>query len=595
LLTDLAIDYEIINGRIVLPATFQIESDDLGFAISIRNPLPLTFYPSPVMMPQPSMPTFDYDPTINFPTGAQEGDEQPVNQQDTSPIDGAQDPATMVVFNNSTLVCWSETRSQMTREFGNPVATWFAIEPGALPSGHKIQMFAWNRSEDGGTGGYLIAHNDTIASPDTRVYYRRNVGSMEEWSESVLTDMLATMVNVTAKAAVIVYGKFEQFISGAWIINFLAVGIDGGGNNNGISGDQGGISLEPSDSAGNPHTDPVSQSPGVYDEPNDRFFGESGDDGGKACDISWDVPPGVTITEAKSHNVMRRGTGSGGEKRFGISIDGVRVASGNWGVTPNEQIAVLRAAGGPWPDPSRIIFHNSKDNGSGDGYVRIEGVRIEGGGLEDFVGTRFSTDRGEAFESAKSVGLMDLGDGSFTRRKGGAVLAAKSENVKRAPLAGEAFLFNADQGSGVGAGRFATALLKFGSGDDYLIAPDGGAVGLYKVVNDVLTDITPNDGANNGFAVGPGALAMTSIDDDFIWFLGNFGGSVKLAYSTDLGTSWNFNGDPTSNATWVTANPRSSKMIYISDGSNILQSLDGGATLTSHTSPISNLTGVAAL
>ena len=243
----------------------------------------------------------------------------------------------------------------------------------------------------------------------------------------------------------------------------------------------------------------------------------------------------------------------------------------------------------------RIIGHVSMDKDRVHGDARITQFRVVGSSLADFAGTRFSDDRGTIFQGPKNVGLMSLGDGSMTRRKGQRVLAAKDENVKRAPLAGQPFLFNADQGSNaVGAGRIAMALKKFGTDDDYLIALDA-TTGLQKVVNDVLTDITPNDGANDGFADGPGALAMTSVDDDFIYFLSTYGGVFKLAYSTNLGTSWNFNGDPTSNATWVDVNPRSTTTVYIADGSTVLQSLDGGATLTSHTSPISSLKGVAAL
>ena len=584
LCTGLTLGYDVEAGQVFIDPVFQIESDDLGFAGSIRNPLPLTFMDNPIMMPNAAFPTFDYDPSINFPTGVQEGDEQPITQEDTNPVVGAQDPATMPVLNNSTLACWSETRSQMTREFGQPVPAWFEIAPGALPSGHKIQMFDWNRGEDGGTGGYLIAHNDTIANPDSRVYYRRNVGSMEEWSEAILTDMLATMVNVTAKAGVIVYGKFEEFQGGSWTINRLS----GNGNDN----------LFPYTAvAGYP---PLSTAPGVYNETEDRYDSQSEAGQGARLDVAWPIPPGTTLDQITPRILGTRVLGSTqGDRDCGVYYDDgstiVRVGGGHAfgsGTYTDQEITMNKGPGLGLTD-GQIIIHASMDKTAGN--TKFHELIVKGSSLADYAGTRFSDDRGTTFEGPLSVGLMDLGDGSFTRRKGGGVLAAKSENVKRSPLAGLPFLFNADQGSGVGAGRFATALLKFGKDDDYLMAPDGGAVGLYKVVNDVLTDITPHDGANPGFAVGPGALAMTSIDDDFIWFLGNFGGSVKLAYSTDLGTSWNFNADPTSNATWVTVNPRSSKMVYVSDGSTILQSLNGGVTLTPHTSPIPNLTGVSAL
>ncbi|KKM95167.1 hypothetical protein LCGC14_1190930 [marine sediment metagenome] len=585
LLTSFVLALDNITGQLIFDdATFQIESDDLGFAISIRNPLPLTFYDNPVMMPLPAMPAFDYNPSIDLPTGAVEGDEQPITQTDTNPVDGAQDPSTMVALNNSTVVVWSETRAEMTREFGQPAPTWFDITPDALPSGHKIQQFAWNRSEDGGTGGYLIAHNDTIADPDTRVYYRKNVGSMEVWSEAILTNMLATMVNVTGKEAVIVYGKFEQFISGAWTLNQL----DGDGT-------------EFIDSYTGA-TDSASDAAGTYDAANDRYKGAAGDGGGVANNAFFNIAPGATVTNATvTVHAGRTGATSGDRncRIWHIAPDGTNtsLASANFGsgsYTAGSPAGTLGMNTGTVSvGEGIIVFHGSMDKPSV--AVRLVDIHIEGSGLADFAGTRFSDDRGKTFEAARNVGSMTLGDGSFTRRKGQRVLAAKDENVKRAPLAGEAFLFNADQGAaGVGAGQFATALKKFGKDDDYLMALDA-TTGLQKVVNNVLTDITPNDGGNDGFAVSNGALAMTSVDDDFVYFLSSYGGVFKLAYSTDLGSSWNFNADPTSNANWVDVNPRSTTTVYIADGATVLRSLDGGPTLTSHTSPISSLKGVAAL
>ena len=602
LLTSFVLALDNITGQLIFDdATFQIESDDLGFAISIRNPLPLTFYDNPVMMPLPAMPAFDYNPSIDLPTGATEGDEQPITQADTSPVDGAQDPSTMVALNNSTVVVWSETRAEMTREFGQPAPTWFDITPDALPSGHKIQMFAWNRDEDGGTGGYLIAHNDTIADPDTRVYYRKNVGSMEVWSEAILTDMLATMVNVTGKSDVIVYGKFEEFEpGGAFTAYFLVQSVDGGPANNGVDGGTGIPLVGATVTASHPPQGASTNAPGVYNAGADYFEdnGAGADNGGKACDVAWSPPPGITINQIKGWFSAVRGTGSGGEKHYTMSIDGTNYDTKTWGVaTGIRQTVTLRSGAGlGLTDVSEIRWHNSKDNGSGNGYVRLEGAVVVGDGTASgFAGTRFSEDSGESFAGAQSVGDMQLGDGSFTRRKGQRVLAAKDENVKRAPLAGQGYLFNADQGAAaVGAGRYAVALKKFGKDDDYLVALDA-TTGLQKVVNNVLTDITPNDGADDGFAVSNGSIAMTSVDDDFVYFLSTYGGVFKLAYSTDLGSNWSFNADPTTNANWVDVNPRSTTTIYIADGSTVLQSLDGGATLTSHTSPISNLTGVAAL
>jgi hypothetical protein len=229
------------------------------------------------------------------------------------------------------------------------------------------------------------------------------------------------------------------------------------------------------------------------------------------------------------------------------------------------------------------------DRPVGTSYARIEGVQINGTITADHAATRVSYTLGN-YEPAVDVGLMDLGAGSFDIRYEQTALAASNEQVKVGIV--NFSYSNADQGNT--PSQYAKAIWKFGrTTDDYLLAPDGGSVGLYKIVSNVRTDITPNDGLNNGFVVGPGGLAMVNVDEDIIYFLGSFGGSIKLAYSTDLGATWNFNTVPTATATWLSVNPRSTGMLAITDDSSILYSSDGGVNFVTKPGPISGLQGIA--
>ena len=233
------------------------------------------------------------------------------------------------------------------------------------------------------------------------------------------------------------------------------------------------------------------------------------------------------------------------------------------------------------------------DKEDGSSGARINRVYVFGSSVVDHAGTRLSTDKGATFEPAQGIGLMDQDGGSFDVRYNQEVLAAKNELVRAAPLAGLPFLTSADQGDT--AGQYAKAIWKFGrTSQDYLLAPDAGGVGLYKIVSDVRTDISPNDG-NVGYVLNAGCLAMHSKDNDNMYALMNFGGSIKLAYSDDVGASWDYNTDPTANATWVDANPRNVLQVYVSDDASIWYSQDSGATLTEKAGPVSSLLGVAVL
>ena len=231
-------------------------------------------------------------------------------------------------------------------------------------------------------------------------------------------------------------------------------------------------------------------------------------------------------------------------------------------------------------------------------FLRIIRIQIKGTSTADFAATRTSDDFDTAegtFDPAIAVGEMALGDGSFEIRYGLSALGAYDEQVARAAVVGVSAYADETNG-GLAVGRFAKSLRMFGRGDiNYLIAPDGGAVGLYKAVEGSgQTDITPNDG-DPGIVVSQGGLCMPNVDEDVIFMLASFAGSFKLARSIDQGDNWNFNTDPGASAAWVDCNPRNDFQVYIANGSDVLYSQDGGVTTVSKTVPFTGVKGIAVL
>jgi hypothetical protein len=592
LFTDMSLNINVADGRLLVTPTFQEETSDLGYGVIITEPPDPVRYNQPVIPLPSSVLNLNETPGLKLPTGFSLGvDEQPLKESDMAHAE-AKDPTITAQVEASTSgqwgLTWTETQVFVIENLGLGTPKYTDITPLPLPGGHVIKEVVWDRFAPSLVGAYAIANNGNLSDPDTRVYHNLSATNLAGWTEATLTDMLATVVRPTGRDAVITYGKFEEFVSGASVISLLGDSIFGGPSGNG----QGALFRYTFTT--DPHVG-ATLNPGVYDSGNDWFYDGNveASNGGKACDIAWPIPPGVTITRVVANLRIKRSAGPG-EKDVHLLIDDVSKASSSFSGGTADQFRQLDTGVIAISDATLIQIHNSKDGGLGD-YVRITGVRIELSGVADHAGTRYSTDGALNFLPAVNVGLMDLDSGSMDVRFGQRTLAAKNEQVKRAPLAGQGFFFNADQGDT--AGQYAKALRKFGRGnnDDYLLAPDGGSVGLYKIISNVRTDITPNDGANDGFVIGPGSLAMSNVDNDWIWMLGDFGGSKKLAYSDDIGATWNFNSDPSANATWIDVNPRSTTQVYITDGGNILYGEDGGVNFTTLIGPAANLKGIAIL
>lgn len=595
LMPDLSLGWDNVTGQVVVNPTWQIESEDLGFAISIRNPAPVTPYVSPVQMPLSAFPTFTPNPSINSPTGAQDGDEQPVDKDDVKDVEAAQDPSTMFILDGNIVVIWNGTNVSYTKAFANLTGTtWIDSTPAGGVSG-TLQQFVWDRFATSQKAGYCVSNNGTIASPDTRVYRNDDMGTNALWLETILDNILGSQVRTLNKTKVAVYGKFKTFAPAG---GFPLQGLVYHSGTNDMSGD-GVPDLLPSDHAS--LSQPATEFPGVYNSSTQKFDGGTDPvDGGVGTTIEWEIPPGVEVTNlSMRYDYNRPTTTIEGHRRTSLEGDTLQFGSAfptfgefaNVGLGASSNVPIAPGT------QEKLYFHAAVDRKASDGaYSRITGVEISGSVETDWVGLRVSEDNGDTFENTKSAGRMTLNGGSMGRDNLKSPLVAYDENVVYWPTVDLSVKFQAPQDDTTS--QFAKALWRFGQSDvDYLLAPDGGSVGLYKIINDVRTDITPNDGANDGFAIGIGSLAMSPSDTNKAWFLADFSGTRKVAYTINLQgtTTWNFATGFSSSANWISVNPRNADIVYVADSSTIWQSLDGGATFTAYNSPIGTLTGVEPL
>jgi hypothetical protein len=607
LLMDMAIDFLINEKTTPISTVFRRETSALGFSSIIVNPPQPANYPVPVLPHMPSVKGFSENLGNMLPTGAQSGvDDQPITKSDTDKTVAAQDPlvpgqdgvkqsATHVL---SAVIVWSNTKAYLVDGVGkkNPPDI---IEQGLnIPAGHTIKHAALDVATSATMGAYIISNNGNISSPETRVYRNRDVIGGGAWETTDLTDMLGTFINVSSANSAILLGKFAQYTVGGGVVSLLGESVGGGPSGNG----QG--ALYPYTFTTDPHPLPVSIKPGVYDSVNDWFSsdGTEASDGGKSCDIAWPVPPGLTITRVRSIMRVQRISGDG-EKTLAQNIDDVSYDAGTvggatFGSGTSPQVRIADSGAISVSDPGLIQFHVSKDGSIAQGYARITGIRIEYTSVANAVGTRYTSDFGGTFEPAKSIGQVASGEGAITRRLGQAVLAAKDGQVKKALLAGWPYTSNADQGAT--PGQYAMALQKFHVAEDYMLAPDGGSVGLYKIVSDSRSDITPNDGANDGFAINQSSIGFIYVDDQPFFFLSTYGGTTKLADTYDQGDNWSFNTNVTNNASWLAVNrqsPATDIQVFVADDTSLLYFIytaTATSTLETITMP-ETIQGVAAL
>lgn len=195
-----------------------------------------------------------------------------------------------------------------------------------------------------------------------------------------------------------------------------------------------------------------------------------------------------------------------------------------------------------------------------------------------------STDSGATFGGSIALPISFGANAAFDpERIGVPTLGGTSGQVKMATTAGGAY---SAYGSAMPAGAQPLAVFipryRFGASTsniktttpEYLVASPsvGAAEALWKVTASgvTFTGITPTDGANKGLATGANCLAMMWYSGSIIVAVLSFGGTIKLARSTDAGSTWFLSSALAAQASWLTIRKSDlyNKQVFAANGAN---------------------------
>ena len=290
--------------------------------------------------------------------------------------------------------------------------------------------------------------------------------------------------------------------------------------------------------------------------------------------LLWDGP--VDITTSDYDSLIGTGNLWGTDQEIEIETGGVYATN----------IGIVGLCG----------YHGTPATDLSDGITEIYSADFRSGDME----TRYSTNFTATFASAEEIGEISAGESGVAIKTASAstiIYAAINDSIETA-LNGGAY---APEDDGDTTGTYALCIAGFqGTNDPYLFGTAAALGGetLFIVNAETRTAITPNDGANDGVVVGPNALAMAARNDQRIFGLFDFGGTVKLAYSADQGVIWQFNTQVTANAHYIRAKLVNGQYnVYICDSSSLWWGMwdgSGDTTLTLHEkgSPSTDLRGI---
>lgn len=221
--------------------------------------------------------------------------------------------------------------------------------------------------------------------------------------------------------------------------------------------------------------------------------------------------------------------------------------------------------------PSKAVLSQIVITGTGTNPF----TGISGSGLS----TRYSTDSGASFAAVVAVGDDPSGDGGMSANLAGSQVIAAQDGKARVASAGGAFSDGATT-----TGSYPISLWGYGA-SGYLMASAAGVGG--ETLWNGGSAITPNDGSNDGIALGNDAVC-TPIEGSLanIFMAGQFGGSKKLARSVNAGAAWAFTTLGSSTNGYVRA--KNANQVYLANGSSIAYSENGGANFTNKPSPVAS-------
>jgi hypothetical protein len=518
--------------------TFAIETIGGNYQVVAQiapNEQPFYFDPYPVDDAYPFFPDEEpYYPEENPPA-----DETPnVDKNDTQPINNpSQPPAQSAVLGGDVVAVWNSANVWLTKDYtksANP--NWTTV----FSTGDSLTDFKF---AVGGNGAYALTNNGTNS-----LFWRTSnvLAGNPNWIATALTGVYRLIRTTDTAGEVYIYG-------GNFYLEDMQVipsNVDGNGTNTSISVTLGdnidifAVGLWDTNTIDPPRYTADGTGVAITGSPTPRLNGGIG-----------------------ASLVGRIGT-SGLWTQLGVSVSFVAGVSGTLYLGMNDR---------------------TTQYGDNVGSQAVT-ITVTNGNIS----TSYSTDGGATFASAVSAGATPSGDGGIdTQRIGNLVFAGIDAKIRQATDGGT----YSDTTNGATTGTFAKLIRTYGQLGTKLIFGTASAISgdtLWKI-DGGLTAITPNDGSTDGLVVSDNCLDMWITSDSVIVGVFNFGGTYKLARSSDGGNSWSFvttNIDSGSRYLRVRQSDTQRKQVYILNTDDTLYSSDGGATTQVKTAPSSSLTGI---
>lgn len=424
--------------------------------------------------------------------------------------------------------------------------------------------------------GAWVLTND--GAGNSKLWYTANVfESIPTWTESTTTldDIDYTTIRTTSTPGRVYIFGIDDRVPPATVTLLNGSG-NAGLSPSGLSAPHGGSS----------------NAPGIYSSGNDWYYGPEGDLGGLCANVEYNLPARAVLDKVVYVAKGQRVGAVSGERACQVSLDGISIGGTNsFGAGGAAQILTIPKGPGLALTGSTMLFHVSIDTKS-TSYARLTSIVLtltDSGNAQ--TACRLSDDYGDTLGNLLAMGTTFSGGDDDPGYDSGAAddfaycaadAIIRESDDQAAP---------ADKTDSDSAATFTKAIWAYGKNAqaDIVFATDAafGGITMAKIVNDVASDITPDDGVDDGLIISRNALCMSRVSDVHIWCICTYNVTVKFAYTIDGGTGWTVSALVlTTGAIYIRVKNTDTKQVYIMDSNVIKYSEDGGANfLTDRTAP----------
>lgn len=525
LLTSLSAQFDPSTGFPRLTAVFRAETEGSGYQTIVQIPPEATDYPNPVMPitnPYPNLPTA---PDIFYPDpdDIPPEDMPPFDPNEIADVTRPNDPGTNHEQQNSTGLAgmaWSDSTVYSVTQLG-ALAQFADVTPSNL-DGLTVRDGKLSRFDN---KGYVLASDGTT---ETKFFRTNAFGAVDYAQTELFGDYQIMRTTGIAGRLYIGYGTscgatfiFDSLASLPSDVTLFETRVP------------------PSTSVGQIFTatyyslpfTPLTRPIPTTSAENQFIF--------LRFDRDFECDGSVTCTFRKlNNNTMFQ--------YIYTSDDGVTWTlrdSNSWGLAFGVGNYTLT-----WTNSGAISYRYLRVYGY---HTNFQMVSVTIGSGTSGATTRYTNDNGSTFGSGQVIGTAASGIAGMDAVLVGTRFYASQDGKVRQADSGGAY---SDATGGTTTGTYPLCIVAYGtSSDKYILASVASVSGesVWRVVSGTPTAITPNDGTNDGIAVSPNCIAMADGIETHIVGIFSFGGTRKIAYSTDTGATWAFNTQVSNSANYI--------------------------------------------